>query len=146
LRERLAAGWITPAEALELAIQIASGLAATHEASIIHPDIKSEAVMIRRDGIVKVLDFGLAKLCERPIAPIDSEAATRALVNTAPGTIMGTANYMAPEQARGFEVDARTDMFVCSVWAQETLMTRPGLIRASPIESRAHNEGSLCHV
>src|SRR5262249_32187508 len=100
--------------ALDLAIQIATALNAAHEAGIIHRDIKPENVMARRDGIVKVLDFGLAKLTERqPIEPfeLDKEAATLAKVSTDPGVVMGTASYMSPEQARGQKVDARADIF-----------------------------------
>ena len=71
--------------------------------------------MIRRDGYVKVLDFGLAKLTEKQTSSVDSEAATRALVNTDPGSIMGTVSYMSPEQAAGREVDARSDIWSLGV-------------------------------
>jgi len=97
---------------LDISIQIAEALAASHEAGIVHRDIKPENVMIRRDGYVKVLDFGLAKLTERAEAPnAASEDETRALVRTAPGVVMGTAAYMSPEQARGRETDSRTDIW-----------------------------------
>ncbi|HEY0321647.1 MAG TPA: protein kinase [Pyrinomonadaceae bacterium] len=97
-------------EIFEVAIQIASALAAAHEAGIIHRDIKPENIMIRRDGIIKVLDFGLAKLIERG-KEINSEGATNMLSNTHPGIVMGTVQYMSPEQARGLPVDARTDIW-----------------------------------
>jgi serine/threonine protein kinase len=99
-------------------------LAAAHEAGIIHRDIKPENVMLRRDGIVKVLDFGLAKLTERRPDAIDREAPTIAKVNTDPGMVMGTANYMSPEQARGQEVDARSDIFSLGVALYETRSSR----------------------
>ncbi|MBA2527309.1 MAG: PD40 domain-containing protein, partial [Pyrinomonadaceae bacterium] len=86
-------------------------LAAAHEAGIVHRDIKPENVMLRADGFVKVLDFGLVKLTERQPSSIDTEASTRALVNTEAGVVMGTASYMSPEQARGLLVDARTDIW-----------------------------------
>jgi eukaryotic-like serine/threonine-protein kinase len=103
-------------ESLDIATQIASALAAAHAAGIVHRDIKPENVMLRRDGIVKVLDFGLAKLTAPPsIDSIDSEVPTRANVKTDPGVVMGTAIYMSPEQARGLPVDSRTDIFSLGV-------------------------------
>jgi Tol biopolymer transport system component len=100
-------------EALKVVDQIASALAASHEAGIIHRDIKPENIMVRRDGIVKVLDFGLAKLVTPQVD--DPEAKTRTLLKTKPGTVMGTAQYMSPEQARGLEVDSRTDIWSLGV-------------------------------
>ena len=108
LRQQISKG-MKLAEVLEVAIQTAGALAAAHEASIIHRDIKPENIMVRRDGYIKLLDFGLAKLTEPSI--VDSEAPTRAMVNTSEGTVMGTANYMSPEQAQGTKVDARTDLW-----------------------------------
>jgi serine/threonine protein kinase/tetratricopeptide (TPR) repeat protein len=99
-------------EVLDVAGQIASALSVAHAAGIVHRDIKPENVMLRGDGIVKVLDFGLAKLTERlPPESVGTQAPTRAAVNTEPGVVMGTALYMSPEQARGLQVDARTDIF-----------------------------------
>src|SRR5262249_12140641 len=98
-------------EVLEISSEVASALAAAHAAGIVHRDIKPENVMVRRDGYVKVLDFGLAKLTEAKGSLSDPEAPTRAMVNTGAGTVMGTANYMSPEQAKGVHVDARTDLW-----------------------------------
>lgn len=113
LRDRIHFNPLTPTEAIDIVIQIASALSATHAVGIIHRDIKPDNIMLRRDGIVKVLDFGLAKLSrERPPAThTDSLAPTQNMINTAAGVVMGTAHYMSPEQARGFEVDARTDIW-----------------------------------
>jgi serine/threonine protein kinase/Tol biopolymer transport system component len=116
LRHHLKDRHMKIAETLDVGVQIASALAAAHAAGIIHRDIKPENVMIRRDGIVKVLDFGLAKLNEQAeTGTIDAEAVTKALVQTAPGVVVGTAAYMSPEQVRGLLVDARTDIFSLGV-------------------------------
>ena len=123
LRERMAAGGLSLGEVLGVCEQIASALAAAHEAGIVHRDIKPENVMIRRDGYVKVLDFGLAKLAERPA--VDTEAQTRALVRTDPGAVMGTVAYMSPEQARGAEVDARTDIWSLGCVLYEMMTGQP---------------------
>jgi eukaryotic-like serine/threonine-protein kinase len=125
LRAHLHAGKLAPLAALDLALQLAAALAAAHEAGIIHRDLKPENVMLRRDGIVKVLDFGLAKLAEQRTEAVDSEAPTMAKVNTDPGTVMGTASYMSPEQARGQEVDARSDIFSLGVVLYEVVAGRP---------------------
>ena len=126
LRQQLQGGALKLADALDIATQTASALAAAHEARITHRDIKPENVMLRRDGIVKVLDFGLAKLTERwAPAEVDKEAATRAKVTTAPGAVMGTPQYMSPEQARGQKVDARADIFSLGVMLYEMLAGCP---------------------
>lgn len=117
LRERLTAGKFELPEALEIAIQLASGLAAAHEADIVHRDIKPENVMLRRDGIVKVLDFGLAKLKGQLAEPV----LTGPKQETQPGIVMGTVGYMSPEQLRGQTVDARADIFSLSVLLYELL-------------------------
>jgi eukaryotic-like serine/threonine-protein kinase len=126
LRQLLNARRIEIAAGLDLSAQIASALAAAHAAGIIHRDIKPENIMLRRDGIVKVLDFGLAKLGERgdPEQAVDAEAATAVLVQTEPGVVMGTAAYMSPEQARGKDVDARTDIFSLGAVIYEMLSGR----------------------
>ena len=111
LRERLARGPLPLAEALEIGVQIAGALAAAHQSGIVHRDVKPENVMLRRDGYVKVLDFGLAKLAERHTSAGDPDAATMMHNVTEPGTVMDTVRYMSPEQARGLAVDARTDVW-----------------------------------
>jgi serine/threonine protein kinase/Tfp pilus assembly protein PilF len=115
-------------ESLDIATQIASALAAAHAAGIVHRDVKPENVMLRRDGIVKVLDFGLAKLSEPPASvggpAVDTEALTRANVKTDPGTVMGTAVYMSPEQARGLPIDSRTDIFSLGIVLYEMVAGR----------------------
>jgi serine/threonine protein kinase/cytochrome c-type biogenesis protein CcmH/NrfG len=112
LRERIKMTPFTPLEAIEVGIQVASALGATHSVGIIHRDIKPDNIMLRHDGIVKVLDFGLAKLTrERESLGTNSFATTQNLLNTAVGVVLGTAQYMSPEQARGMEVDPRTDIW-----------------------------------
>lgn len=111
LRDKMLSGTLDLNQALGIALQVAAALGAAHEAHIIHRDIKPENIMIRDDGLVKVLDFGLAKLTERKQQASAPEDATRAQFNTKPGLIMGTVAYMSPEQARGHELDARSDIF-----------------------------------
>jgi serine/threonine protein kinase/Tfp pilus assembly protein PilF len=128
LRQRLKHSRLTVREALDIAIQVASALAAAHKAGVIHRDIKPENIMVRQDdSIVKVLDFGLAKASERLSADLDGdelEADTRAMINTSPGVVLGTAGYMSPEQARGLPVDERTDIWSLGVVLYEMVAGR----------------------
>ncbi len=113
LRQRLTRGAMNSGEALEVAIQITTALAAAHRAGIIHRDIKPENIMLRPDGYVKVLDFGIAKLVERP-ETIGPDTALL-LSETSVEPIMGTLAYMSPEQARGKPVDQRSDLWSLGV-------------------------------
>lgn len=118
LRQRLTAAPIKLPELVEIIIQAAGALAAAHEAGIVHRDIKPENIMVRRDGYVKVLDFGIAKLTEqfnadRPTR--DSFAAPREAIKTDPGHVMGTAHYISPDQLLGLELDGRSDVFSLGV-------------------------------
>jgi TolB-like protein len=122
LRERLRRVPITLSEAIDVATQIAGALAAAHQAGIIHRDIKPENVMVREDGLVKVLDFGLAKLTAG--AKSDPEGETRIHSDTEPGMIMGTVAYMSPQQARGQAVDRRADIWSLGVVLYEMLSGR----------------------
>jgi serine/threonine protein kinase/dipeptidyl aminopeptidase/acylaminoacyl peptidase len=125
LREKMRGGALPVIAALDVAVQVASALAAAHEAGIAHRDIKPENVMVRRDSIVKVLDFGLAKPTEHAPSNVDTEAATLMLVHTSPGVVMGTINYMSPEQARGLALDARTDIWSLGAVLYEMLAGKP---------------------
>lgn len=127
LRQRLAGGPLEPAAALAIVTQIGAALATAHEAGIIHRDIKPENVMVRPDGLVKVLDFGLALIVEG----VPQEAG-HALTDT--GTVMGTPRYMSPEQARGLRPDARTDIFSLGVVVYELLAGRTPFAGATAAE------------
>lgn len=123
LRERIAEARMKVSEALDVAIQVASALSAAHAAGIVHRDIKPENIVLRRDGYVKVLDFGLAKLTNLD-SQFDAEAATKMIVKTSPGMVIGTVAYMSPEQARGLPVDARTDVWSFGVLLFEIVSGR----------------------
>ncbi|HEV8238221.1 MAG TPA: protein kinase, partial [Thermoanaerobaculia bacterium] len=124
LRERLRGGPLPLTEAMDVTLQIARGLAAAHAVGIVHRDVKPENVMIRRDGIVKVLDFGLAQSPQRRRADPPGP--------TTPGALIGTVGYMSPEQARGLAVDARTDVWSLGVVLSELLTGESPFPGATP--------------
>ena len=134
LRQRIRSG-MKLEDILEIAIQVTSALAAAHSAGIIHRDIKPENVMVRPDGYAKVLDFGLAKLAQPAGASTDTEAPTKALVNTDAGTVMGTATYMSPEQAKGTSLDARTDLWSVGVVLYEMVTSHLPFAGETPNET-----------
>jgi serine/threonine protein kinase len=163
LRRRMAQGRLSVAEMLDVATQVIGALSAAHAAGIVHRDIKPENIMIRPDGYVKMLDFGLAKLTEKSTGPegppIDSEeisfpeeasedtaeqpsttddlfatVAAGSTSETIPGIVMGTAQYMSPEQARGIRVDARTDLFSFGVVLYEMIAGRAPFSGGAPKE------------
>jgi len=129
LREHLRGKQLKLAEVIDISTQVVAALDAAHEAKIVHRDIKPENIMMRRrDGVVKVLDFGLAKLTEKTtrqsVGRTDSEVNTELLVRTMPGTVMGTIVYMSPEQAQGLHLDERTDLWSTGVVIYELVAGR----------------------
>jgi len=120
LRDRLHHGSMRLREVLDLGIEIARGLAAAHDAGIVHRDLKPENLFLTRDGRVKILDFGLAKLAPAHAAGADGPTVTL-LEESTPGQVVGTVGYMAPEQVRGLAADARTDIFALGVILYEML-------------------------
>jgi serine/threonine protein kinase/Flp pilus assembly protein TadD len=125
LYKRMRLAPLESSEAIDIGIQVASALCATHAVGIVHRDVKPENIMLRLDGIVKVLDFGVAKLSrDLPATRAASETPTQAFLKTVPGTLLGTAQYMSPEQARGLDVDARTDIWSLGCVLYEMITTR----------------------
>ena len=118
LRQRMRRTTLDLSETLDIAIQVAGALGAAHQAGIVHRDIKPENIMLRPDGYVKVLDFGLAKLTEQPSG---SRQTASNDTDTTPGLLMGTVKYMSPEQARGLPVDTRSDIFCLGVVIYEMI-------------------------
>lgn len=122
LHDRMRKASMTPDEVVDVAVQVSGALAAAHANGIVHRDIKPANVILRNDGIVKVVDFGLAKLISQESRErIDRDALTRTRLETDSGVVLGTATYMSPEQARGQQVDARTDIFSLGVVLYELL-------------------------
>ena len=137
LRTRLAGEPLTLGEVLDIGQQVAAALVAAHAAGIVHRDIKPENIMVRDDGLVKVLDFGLAKLTEQGTEPIDSEGETRSPINTSAGIVLGTAAYMSPEQARGKVVDVRSDVWSLGVVIYEMLANSRPFVGETPTDVMA---------
>jgi len=121
LRDKLKSESLNLSETIEIAIQITSALNSAHSSQIIHRDIKPENIMIREDNLVKVLDFGLAKLTAHEPKEFNSESPTYEQVKTKSGMVLGTVGYMSPEQARGKTVDHRTDIFSLGVVLYEII-------------------------
>jgi TolB-like protein/tetratricopeptide (TPR) repeat protein len=134
LRDRLAGGGLPPRKALDYAHQIARGLAAAHGKGIVHRDLKPENLFVTRDGRVKILDFGLAKLTS---AESDRPGLSRAITleGTEPGVLLGTVGYMSPEQVRGKPLDTRSDIFAFGAIFYEMLAGRRAFLAESPIET-----------
>jgi serine/threonine protein kinase/tetratricopeptide (TPR) repeat protein len=125
LREAIAESPLSVREALEVCAQVAGALAKAHGAGIVHRDVKPENVMVDEEGHVKVLDFGIAKRLQQAVE-VSTEAPTSAQnVNTAAGVVLGTSTYMSPEQLRGQDLDARTDIWSLGVLLYEALAGRP---------------------
>jgi len=130
IREVTSSKQLTTGEVMNIVEQVATGLAAAHRAGIVHRDIKPENIMRRTDGLVKILDFGIAKLVERQ----DSDSTQRS-VHTELGVVMGTVDYMSPEQARGLPVDERTDIWSLGVVLYEMLAHRLPFAGATRMDS-----------
>lgn len=135
LKSKMKQGRLPLPLAVDIAVQTASALAAAHEAGIVHRDIKPANIMVRSDGIVKVVDFGIAKLMGTGSGgDSKGEAPTLSKIGTAPGLLIGTPKYMSPEQARGKPVDHRSDIFSFGLVLFELFAGRPAFDGESPLD------------
>lgn len=138
LEERLRGGPLNPQKAVEIACQVADGLAAAHAQGIIHRDIKPDNIFVTHEGRAKILDFGIARI-EKPLSAADLTQSGRR--GTSSQFLMGTAGYMSPEQVRGKAIDARTDIFSLGATFYEMLTGRRAFTRETPVETL----GSVLH-
>ncbi len=135
LRDQLRRGRIPLAQAIELALQVARGLAAAHEKGIVHRDLKPENLFVTKHGQVKILDFGLAKLTQALTPVSNPDGPQQSILMTEPGIVMGTAGYMSPEQARGQPTDARSDIFSFGAVLYEMITGKPAFQRHTKADS-----------
>jgi eukaryotic-like serine/threonine-protein kinase len=133
LREGLKRGQFPVRKAIDYGVQIAHGLAAAHEKGIVHRDLKPEKLFVTKDGRVKILDFGLAKLKQRP-SEVDADAPTQP-VGSEPGIVVGTVGYMSPEQVRGGDVDHRCDIFAFGATLYEMFSGKRAFQRTTSAET-----------
>ena len=127
LRDRLAAGPLPARKAIDYAVQISHGLAAAHDKGIVHRDLKPENLFLTKDGLVKILDFGIAKLDRPGEERAGTDVETLSSTGTSPGTMLGTVGYMSPEQVRGLPADHRSDLFSFGAVLLEMLTRREGV-------------------
>jgi len=136
LRSVLDRGPVPQRKAIDYGVQLAHGLASAHEKGIVHRDVKPENIFVSRDGRIKILDFGLAKLAQKSAAAsADADGMTLTSSHTAVGLVMGTAGYMAPEQVRGETADARTDIFALGAVLYEMFSGQRAFRRDTPAET-----------